>query len=129
MSISIFCSQCGAHIHAPEKAARRKVHCPKCGAFIRVPAPKNDLRPPSAARSNLEDEAREETDSHGVLRTESQLTAVQREAVREVDAPVEVNTFDVEPPWQENQRSKSAVIVMVSAAAMIVIGLIAYMSR
>jgi hypothetical protein len=94
-----------------------------------VPAQKNDVHPPRAARSNLTDLAREETDSHHVLRTETQLPAVQPTAVGAANAPVKVDTFNAKPPWKEIQRSKSALIAVVSAFAMLAIGVIASMSR
>jgi hypothetical protein len=94
-----------------------------------VPAQKNDLHPPRAARIDRADLAHEETDSHHVLRTEAQLPSVKLKAQSEANALVEVDTFYTKPPWKEIQRSKAAMIAMVSALAMLAIGMIASMSR
>lgn len=43
MPISCFCSNCGARIRAPEKAAGRKAKCPKCRATTVIPTLQDEV--------------------------------------------------------------------------------------
>lgn len=56
MSVLISCTQCGAHLKAPDQAAGHTLPCPKCGTSITVPpAAESAGQPPAEAAAPPEE--------------------------------------------------------------------------